>query len=260
MRADVYLVKKESARSREAAKRLIEGGHVVIDGVKIGKPSENIDETVEHIIELDSKEKYVSRGGLKLEAALDAFGIDPGGLTAADIGASTGGFTDCLLSRGAKFVYALDSGHDQLDPRIRRDSRVANIEGFNARELSVGNTAGITSKLDLAVMDVSFISQTYIIPGIPRLLREGGRLVSLIKPQFEAGRSAVGKGGIVRDPTDRRLAVMRVLDCAAANRFGFIGLIRSPITGGDGNIEYLAGFELGGEGRFPDSDAIMRII
>lgn len=262
MRADVYLVSGGHAKSREAAKRLIESGRVSIDGKSITKPALDVDETVEHSITVAeaADDRFVSRGGLKLEGALDAFGIDVSGWRAVDIGASTGGFTDCLLRRGASRVYAVDSGHGQLDATLLSDPRVVNIEGFNARELSAGERGVLPQNLDGAVMDVSFISQTYILPGIPGLLRQGGVLVSLIKPQFEAGRGAVGKGGIVKSPRDRLFAVQRVLDCARSSGFGCIGLMTSPITGGDGNVEYLVALRLGGEDTFPDRGQVEKII
>lgn len=260
MRVDVFLAASGYAKSREAAKRLIEAGRVSIDGKAVAKASENVDETAEHDVEITETDEFVSRGGLKLEAALDAFKINVTGMRAVDIGASTGGFTDCLLRRSAAFVYAVDSGHGQLDERLCRDGRVANIEGFNARQLCEGNLGGIGAQLDIAVMDVSFISQTYILPGISNLLKSGGVLVSLIKPQFEAGRAAVGKGGIVKHKQDRLAAVRRVMDCAAASGFGYIGLITSPITGGDGNVEYLLAVRQGDDTAFPDARSIGRLI
>ena len=260
MRVDVFLAATGRAKSREAAKRLIEAGRVSIDGAAVAKASENVDETVEHEVKIAETDEFVSRGGLKLEAALDAFKIDVTGMRAADIGASTGGFTDCLLRRGAVEVYAADSGHGQLDERLCRDERVVNIEGFNARKLCEGDLGGIDTELDIVVMDVSFISQTYILPGIPNLLKSGGLLVSLIKPQFEAGRAAVGKGGIVKHKQDRLASVKRVMDCAAASGFGYLGLITSPITGGDGNVEYLLAVKQGSDRAFPDARSIGRLI
>lgn len=260
MRADVFIASAGEVKSREVAKKLIEAGRVRIDGVIIKKPSYEIDENTEHEIDIEKTFSYVSRGALKLEAALDAFGINPAGFTAVDIGASTGGFTDCLLRRGAKLVYAVDSGHGQLDASLCSDERVVNIEGFNARNLSAGLTGGIPAGVDAVVMDVSFISQTLIIGGLGNILREGGYFVSLIKPQFEAGRAAVGKGGIVRRSEDRQNAVRRVLDFARGCGFGFLGLTVSPITGGDGNIEYLAAFRYKAGGEYPSDEEIKKII
>ncbi len=262
MRADVYLVTAGHAKSRQAAKRLIESGRVSLDGKSITKSSFDIDESVEHSVTVTEAEddRFVSRGGLKLEGALDAFGIDVTGWRAVDIGASTGGFTDCLLRRGAGSVWAVDSGHGQLDAALANDPRVVNIEGFNARELAAGQRGILPCDLDGAVMDVSFISQTYILPGIPGLLKQCGVLVSLIKPQFEAGRGAVGKGGIVKSPRDRLFAVQRVLDCARAAGFSCLGLMTSPITGGDGNVEYLVALSLDGGDTYPSREQVEKII
>ena len=239
MRADVYLSTFGHTESRKKAQDLISAGAVRIDGETVKKSSALINELVPHTVELEQIFKYVSRGGMKLEAALDAFGISVNHLKAVDIGASTGGFTDCLLKRGASSVYAVDSGVGQLHPDLRADKRVRCIERFNARELSEEITEG---QCDIAVADVSFISQTYIIEGIASVLKGGGIFVSLIKPQFEAGRSALSKNGIVVSPAYRFLAVKRVVSFACEHGFDCIGLIRSPIEGGDGNKEYLACF------------------
>ena len=172
-------------------------------------------------------------------AALDAFGINVNRKKAVDVGASTGGFTDCLLKRGAARVICVDSGIGQLHESLRANDRVVSVEHFNARELNVDVTEGLC---DVAVMDVSFISQTYLIPPVSTVLHDGAVFVSLIKPQFEAGRSALGKNGIVSNSAYRFLAVKRVINCALENGFDCLGLIRSPIEGGDGNKEYLAYF------------------
>ncbi len=252
MRADLYIFNFGKAKSRNAAKALIEAGAVLLDGKQLSKPAEDVDEAIQHTIELTQTEKFVGRGGLKLEAALDAFDINVEGLEAIDIGASTGGFTDCLLQRGAKSVIAVDSGEGQLDPRLAVDPRVTNIEKYNARELSRDIAP---NGVDLAVMDVSFISQTLIMPAILNVLRPNASVITLIKPQFEAGRAAVGKGGIVKSKRDRFLAVLRVRDAAALNGLYMTDLIVSPITGGDGNIEYLAIFERSG---VPLNDSTIR--
>ena len=238
MRLDKYITERGLAESRTRAEKLILGGLVCVDGRVISKPSFDIDEGCEHDITVTNNEKYVSRGGLKLEGALDSFNIDVKGLSLIDVGASTGGFTDCLLQRGARDVTALDSGKDQLHAKIRGDKRVRVIEGYNARAISASDV-GI---YDGAVMDVSFISQTLIIPSLVEVIRDGGFFVSLIKPQFEAGRSALGKGGIIKRAEDRLMAVMRVCSCAAGNKLSLENLTVSPIEGGDGNIEYLAHF------------------
>jgi 23S rRNA (cytidine1920-2'-O)/16S rRNA (cytidine1409-2'-O)-methyltransferase len=236
MRADLYLVENGYVKSRTAARKYIEEGHVLLDGKAISKPSQDVSDG-EHAVEILERERYVSRGGLKLEGALHAFGIDVHGMRAADIGASTGGFTDCLLQAGAAHVYAIDSGRDQLDPDLLLDERVSCMEGVNARYLTPDALDGC---VDIVVMDVSFISQTLILPAISGLLCENGVFVGLIKPQFEAGRAALSKGGIVKSAKDRRAAVERVLDAAENQGLCLCGLIQSPIEGGDGNVEYLA--------------------
>lgn len=235
MRFDVYLVSAGYAPSRESAKRLIEEGLVTLNGKVITKPSSEVVGAPDITV---TPKKYVGRGGEKMEAALSAFNIDPTGLRVLDIGASTGGFTDCLLQRGASSAVTVDAGVGQLHPKLRADKRVRNIEKYNARNLSVADT-GIA---DLVVMDVSFISQTYILPRIPAVLAEGGMLVSLIKPQFEAGRGALNKQGVVRNVKDRVFAVARVHEAAAAVGLTPMGLAPSPILGGDGNEEFLALF------------------
>lgn len=239
IRADVFLVTEGYAKSRQSAQRSIEAGLVVIDGRPVNKASEKIDETVEHSVTCESTIAYVGRGGLKLEAALNSFDIDPNGKTCFDVGASTGGFTDCLLKRGAMRVYAIDSGRDQLADELKDDPRVVSLEGMNARFLTF---EGIGDRADIIVMDVSFISQTLILPRFPSLLKDGGVVVTLIKPQFECGREAIGKGGIVKKPEHRLLAVRRVVDAAKEHGLNLRSLIRSPIEGGDGNVEFLAYF------------------
>lgn len=255
MRADLFLSVTGKVKSREAAKKLIEAGGVTVDGKTVTKPSEEIDENFPHEVSVTLKEKFVSRGGLKLEAALESFGIDVTGFTALDIGASTGGFTDCLLSRGASFVTAVDSGKGQLDPSLISDKRVRNIEKYNARELSADILPGC---VDIVVMDVSFISQTLIIPSVVSVMKPDGYFVSLIKPQFEAGRAAVGKGGIVKSAEARLAAVTRVISSASEVGLLCTGLIVSPITGGDGNKEYLSCFVKNGEAV--DYETIKRIV
>ena len=239
MRADVYLHAAGYTQSRKKAQDLIDAGAVTVDGVLIKKSSVAINEAVEHDVKIEQVFLYVSRGGMKLEAALDAFAINVNHKKAVDVGASTGGFTDCLLKRGAREVYAIDSGIGQLHESLLNDPRVHSIEHFNAREMDLSTTDGYC---DIAVADVSFISQTYIIPSVSRVLADGGIFVSLVKPQFEAGRSALGKNGIVTSAAYRFLAAKRVITSAVENGFDCIGFIRSPIEGGDGNKEYLAYF------------------
>ena len=239
MRADAYLAAAGYTQSRKKAQDLIDAGAVRIDGITVKKAASLVNEALEHSVEIDQVFKYVSRGGMKLEAALDAFGISVNGKKAVDVGASTGGFTDCLLQRGAARVIAVDTGVGQLHEALRSDPKVKSVEHFNARELDISITEGLC---DVAVADVSFISQTYIIPQIAQVLAGGGVFVSLIKPQFEAGRAALGKNGIVTNSAYRFLAAKRVIESAVANGFDCVGLIRSPIEGGDGNKEYLACF------------------
>ncbi len=237
MRADIFLSENGYAESRTRAARLISEGKVIIDGRTVQKASEDISDR-EHTVVITENDAYVGRGGLKLEAALGHFKIDVTGKRCIDIGASTGGFTDCLLQKGAEVVFAIDSGKGQLHPRLLVDERVVNIEGYNARELS-REGLGV---FDIAVMDVSFISQTLIHKALSEILDEGAIFISLIKPQFESGRSALGKNGIVKNAKDRENAINRVFDSALANGFEPTGIINSPIEGGDGNREYLACF------------------
>ncbi len=254
MRLDVYLVSHGLAASRTLAQKLIAARAVTVDGRVADKPSEDIPDGA-HAVEVISIDemRYVGRGGLKLEAALDAFGLTVDGCIMADIGASTGGFTDCLLQRGAARVYCVDSGHGQLHPRVAADVRIRSLEGCNARYLTPAqlidaeHTAAnpepsFDGKVDGAVMDVSFISQTCIHPALQGIIRDGGCLITLIKPQFEAGPGALSKGGIVKREADRRTAVERVVTSAAACGFVSQGVVPSPIQGGDGNTEYLAYF------------------
>ena len=254
MRADVYITERGYAKSRTMARKLIESGAVVIDGKKVSKASEEISngEHCVSISEIDEM-RYVSRGGLKLEAALDEFSVCVEGAVALDVGASTGGFTDCLLKHGAKLVFAVDSGVGQLHPDLLADDRVVSLEKTNARTLTRDilseNAASAPSdfdgRVDVAVMDVSFISQTVIIPALADIVKSGGYLVSLIKPQFEVGKSAVGKGGIVKDIKARQAAVENVKKSMELCGFYTVGIIDSPIEGGDGNREYIGCFVRG---------------
>ena len=257
MRADVYLTEHGYAPSRRRAQELIESGSVTVDGKVVKKSSTAIEEG-EHIVTVEDQLAYVSRGGLKLEAALAAFDLDPTGMTVADIGASTGGFTDCLLQRGAARVYAVDAGHGQLHPRLLADPRVRSAEGVNARELTAAHLIRVeqewqkahpdgvmepfSGQVDGVVMDVSFISQTLLHPALASILRDGGWMVALVKPQFELTRSALNKQGIVKQEKDRKAAVDRVLQSAAACGFEAVSVIPSPIEGGDGNREFLGYF------------------
>ncbi|HNS02841.1 MAG TPA: TlyA family RNA methyltransferase [Anaerolineae bacterium] len=234
-RLDTLLVDLGLAESREKARALIMAGSVLVDDLPATKPGQTAPAGSQ--LRLRAELPYVSRGGLKLAAGLDAFALDPAGLTVADVGASTGGFTDCLLQRGAARVYAIDVGYGQLAWKLRQDSRVISLERTNVRTLQALPDA---QQVDLAVIDVSFIGLDLVLPAVARLLREDGRAVVLIKPQFEAGRARVGKGGVVRDPAVHREVLTRVLSWAAAHGWTVAGLIRSPITGPKGNVEFLA--------------------
>lgn len=238
MRLDVFLTENGYVSSRTEAKHFISDGAVKIDGRIITKPAFDIDESSNVEIDKSSK-KYVSRGGLKLEAALEAFGVSAEGKSAVDIGASSGGFTDCLLKHGAARVIAVDSGTAQLVSSLREDSRVICVENYNARYMKIDDLAFIP---ELAVMDVSFISATYIIKSIFECLSDDGEFICLIKPQFEVGRANIGKGGIVKNEKVREAAKRDVIAFAESIGFKFIGSITSPIVGGDGNTEYLAYF------------------
>lgn len=238
MRADVYLTEHGHLSSRKKAQMLIEAGKISIDGRVVKKAAQQIDDGEHTVIISESEEaRYVGRGGLKLEAALDAFGIDPCGKIALDIGASTGGFTDCLLQRGAIKVYAVDAGVGQLASSLLANPAVVSIEKLNARNLLPEHIGG--DCVDVIVMDVSFISATYIIPRFPALLGAAGEAVCLVKPQFEVGKALIGKGGIVRDSAAHAAAITRVCTCAESVGLYPIALIPSPIEGGDGNREFL---------------------
>ncbi len=239
-RLDVALVERGLSASRTQAQAAIAGGHVLINGKPCLRSAEKISSDSVLSVAPAAIPQYASRGGLKLAAALDAFAIDPGGLDCLDIGASTGGFTDCLLQRGAALVTAVDVGTGQLLPRLAADSRVTARDGVNARDL---RASGITGPYPLIVADVSFISLTLIVPSLaPVLAQPEGWFVALIKPQFEVGAGNLGAGGIVRDSALRDFAVASVTIAASQQGLKRQGLIESPITGGDGNIEFLAAF------------------
>ena len=222
--------------SREQGKRLVLAGEVKVDGRVVDKPAERFSEEV--VVEIKEKPKFVGRGGLKLEGALEHFGIDVTGWTCLDVGASTGGFTDCLLQRGAAKVHAIDVGTNQLVWKLRNDPRVVSREKFNARNLQESD---IGEKVKLAVMDLSFISLTKVLPAVFGVLEEGGAVVCLIKPQFELRREDVGKGGIVREEALRERAVEKIR-CFTTEEHGrkWLGVIPAQISGMDGNQEFLA--------------------
>lgn len=251
MRADVFLFTHGFAESRSQAAVLI-GNGVYISGKKIPKPSFIIpDDTPAHAVNIEKKLPFVSRGGLKLESALIAFHLEVAGFCVLDIGASTGGFTDCLLRYGADFVYALDVGHGQLAPSLAADLRVENIEGCNARYMA---PSLFSRHIDMAVTDISFISQKLIYGAVRGLLDDGAPFVSLIKPQFEAGRENIGKGGIVKDPRAHERVIRDIRESALASGLAMRGICPSPIAGGDGNREYTALFIAGGEASISDGD------
>jgi 23S rRNA (cytidine1920-2'-O)/16S rRNA (cytidine1409-2'-O)-methyltransferase len=237
-RLDRALVARGLAESREQAARLILAGAVSVDGVLVDKQAKLVPADA-RIDVISRVAPFVSRGGAKLAAALDAFHMVVKGLVAMDIGASTGGFTDCLLQRGARRVYAVDVGYGQLDWRLRHDSRVVVLERCNVRHLE---NSAVPDRIDLAVIDVSFISLTLVLPCAMRFLRSGGSLVTLIKPQFEVGRGQVGRGGIVRDESKRHAVTQKILDKAARLGLTNIGVLDSPVPGQKGNREILAGF------------------
>ena len=238
MRADQLLVERGLAASRSQAVRLIAGGLRWRDGADwrvVGKNRDDIPESAELEL-LDAAEaRYVSRGGLKLEGALAATGIDPGGRRCLDVGQSTGGFTDCLLQRGAARVTGVDVGHGQLHEKLRSDPRVIVIEKVNARELTAEQAGG---EFDFVTGDLSFISSTLVLPAVVPLLKCGGDLLLLVKPQFELQPGQVGKHGIVTDPSLYSVVERRLRDCCAALGLQVRGWYHSAVTGGDGNREF----------------------
>jgi len=238
LRLDRVLVERGLAESRTRAEALILAGRVRVEGHESVKPGTAVAPDTEVSVAAP-EHPWVSRGGVKLAAALDHFGIDPSGRVCLDVGASTGGFTDVLLSRGARTVYAVDVGYGQLHAKLRGDPRVVLLEKVNARYLS---RAQVPVPVELLVADVSFISLSLILPAAVPLLAPGAAAVLLVKPQFESARGEVGKGGIVRDPAVRERAVARVAASAVALGLGPLGTIRSPIAGADGNEEFLAAF------------------
>lgn len=235
-RVDAMLVARGLCDSREQAKRLIMAGEVMSGTERIAKPSQKLPADAD--LSVKEKPRYVGRGGLKMEGALREFDIDPTGWVCADLGASTGGFTDCLLQHGAARVHAIDVGTNQLAWKLRSDERVLSQERLNARRLTVDH---LGERVDLVVMDLSFISLTKVLPVAFDLLADGGSVLSLIKPQFELSREEVGKGGIVRDPALHQKAVDKIRRFVEEDLGRkWVGLIHSPITGTDGNVEFLA--------------------
>ena len=248
LRLDVLLTERGLQESRQKAQAAIMSGQVFVDGRRVDKPGTAVHREAE--IEIRGTMPYVSRGGLKLEKAMASFPIDLNGAVCADIGASTGGFTDCMLQNGASKVYAVDVGYGQLAWKLRSDPRVVCLERTNARYLSGEQ---IPDPLDFASVDVSFISLKLILPPLFARLRDGARAVCLVKPQFEAGREKVGKKGVVRDPAVHLEVLEHFLDHAAGSGFTVLGLTYSPIRGPEGNIEYL-GFLYKGQEEPPELD------
>lgn len=240
-RLDLILVQKGLVESREKAKSLIMAGKVYNDNIRLDKPGMMVDEGLNLTIKGDLH-PYVSRGGLKLAKAIEVFQLDVKQKVIADLGASTGGFSDCALQNGAAKVYAVDVGYGQLDWKLRNDNRVISLERTNARYLTEDS---LPEKVDLVVCDVSFISLTKIFPAMLLILKDEGQALVLIKPQFEAGPENVGKNGVVRDPEVHKLVLEKVLKEAEKLGFTIMGLDFSPIRGPEGNIEFLAWLKKG---------------
>ena len=255
-RLDVLLVERGLAESRQKAQAVIMAGHVFVAGQRSDKPGTAV--ANDAAIEVRGAAlRYVSRGGLKLEKAMQTWPITLAGKTCADIGASTGGFTDCMLQNGAEKVYAVDVGYGQLDWRLRNDPRVVCLERTNARYLS---TQEIPQPLDFASIDVSFISLKLIFPALYQLLRQGGEIACLIKPQFEAGREKVGKKGVVRDAGVHEEVICRVVSQAREMALTPKALTYSPVKGPEGNIEYLIWLDKGAEASDGVTDELVREI
>ncbi len=238
-RIDVLLFERGLAPSREKARTLIMAGSVYVNNQKFDKPGDTVSDDAEIEVR-GSTLKYVSRGGLKLEKAMQLFPIDLNGKICMDIGASTGGFTDCMLQNGAQRVYSVDVGYGQLAWQLRQDPRVVNLERTNARYLT---REQVPEEIDFFSVDVSFISLRIILPAVRPLLRDGGQAVCLIKPQFEAGREKVGKKGVVRDRAVHEEVVETICRFAVENGYSVLGLTFSPVKGPEGNIEYLVYLE-----------------
>ena len=246
-RLDQLVFEKGFAESRERAKALIMSGQIFLNGQRADKPGLQVDPAAEIALH-GAALPFVSRGGYKLNKALAVFPVDPGGKICVDCGASTGGFTDVLLQHGAARVYAVDVGYGQLAWKLRNDARVVNLERTNLRYIT---EEMIPEPIDLAVMDVSFISVTLILPVVKKLLKENADYICLIKPQFEAGREQVGKKGVVRDPAVHCQVITSVLDAARSFGYSVQGLDYSPITGPEGNIEFICYLK---NGQFPEPE------
>ena len=253
-RLDVLLTERGFFDSRSKAQAIIMAGKVYVDGQKADKPGISYEESVDIEVRGESC-PYVSRGGLKLEKALRDFGVDPTGFVCSDSGASTGGFTDCLLQQGASKVFAIDVGYGQLDWKIRSDERVVVMERTNIRYVTPED---LGEALDLSVIDVSFISLKIVLPAIKALLKPTGQVLCLIKPQFEAGREKVGKKGVVRDPETHKQVLDDFVQLANSLNFTILGLTFSPVKGPEGNIEFLGHLTLAdSEGITPDTAQVV---
>jgi len=253
-RLDVLLVEQGYADTRSKAQAIIMSGLVYVDGQKADKPGTSFDESVTVEVRTGGC-PYVSRGGLKLEKALRDFGVDPTGYVCSDSGASTGGFTDCLLQQGAKKVFAIDVGYGQLDWKIRSDPRVVVMERTNVRYVT---SEQLGEPLDLSVIDVSFISLKIVLPVIKTFLKSNGQVLCLIKPQFEAGKEKVGKKGVVREPETHKEVLDNFISLTQELNFTILGLTFSPVKGPEGNIEFLAHLTLEEKtGIFPDTAQVV---
>jgi 23S rRNA (cytidine1920-2'-O)/16S rRNA (cytidine1409-2'-O)-methyltransferase len=243
IRLDLLLVARGLSPTREKAQAMILSGRVEVEGRRVEKAGTPVDSNAAVQV-LGPAHPYVSRGGVKLAGALDAFGIDPEGLVCLDVGASTGGFTDCLLQRGALRVYAIDVGHGQLDAKLRADPRVVLRERVNARNLSREH---VPEPVALAAMDLSFISVRLVLPGVVPLLAPGAAAIVLAKPQFEAGRREVPRGGVVRSAATQRRVVLEIEQFGSGLGLTYVGVIPSPIKGARGNQEFLLAFRNSGD-------------
>lgn len=240
IRLDKLMTERGLVDSRSKAQGIILAGEVLVDGVRVDKPGTAV--SSEAMIEMKAPLPYVSRGGFKLAGALTAFGVAVGGLVCADVGACTGGFTDVLLQAGARRVYAIDVGYGQLDWKLRQDERVVVMERTNARYLET-----LPEPAQFVCIDVSFISLKLILPAVKKWLTVDGDIIALVKPQFEAGPKQVGKGGIVRDTAVHQSVLLNLLAWSEANGLATCGLVRSPVTGSDGNVEFLLWLRVGEE-------------
>lgn len=255
-RLDAAIVARGLVSGRDRAKGIIMAGQVYVDGQKADKPGQQVDESSKIEVRGETL-PFVSRGGLKLQKAMETFGLTLDGFVCADIGASTGGFTDCMLQKGAAKVYAVDVGYGQLAWKLRCDPRVVNLERTNIRYVTGEQ---IPEELDFLSVDVSFISLKLVLPVVYRLLKDNCKAVCLVKPQFEAGREKVGKKGVVRDPAVHEEVICRVAEAARELGFAPLGLTWSPVKGPEGNIEYLLLLQKGGDGTAADPEDARQVV